>query len=633
MLAARSFSQHLVGRRACNYSQLAPQASISSGSSRGFSTPTGRNESAVFSSAKTDAAEESSTVLVKRRMPFHTSSTPQNVAKKTKKPFTDVQDPLHRKRSIRRKISFNASLYGKADHAKYSTTTSNMLPLQYCNPVALQDRPGRPYLPHNVDFGSMAFSGSAKAMEASQPVLPAFSVAPVSGEGVFTTMKEDSARTTGASEQERHDGAAQHDGVPVFDVPRIRRELANVFKLAKASAMVDEKAVYEDAASPWLYLDKEMSSNLAGETGAVSIYNGAIFAAQQRLNLVKLFSRHTTSSIKTQQHFEKVLAFSQKHCEAEKVHLSVLTQIYADLPAAKHTKLLPMWRVCGFTLGFLPTFFGGGVWLYHTVEAVETFVEKHYQHQLRYLRKMDRQLIAAENIFVRRNSKPEVEQCAATSESKASGVDGLVAMKTSEDDTNPAKEVMEQPTGASTSSFSRKRSTRNPYEIVPVTKTTKLTQTTEETKVVRPCYNSYSDMPMGLLLNSTTFASNRENKSALAVFLRLSDAFPFCKDMQFEDDSGKNFSKKELKRQESLRTPISELQHVHELARFLDHCCADEVDHKKDAETHLLEEVRTAQNGPDRVKSQYSVTAFAHHVWRTVVYTGSACAASLAKVI
>merc|ERR1712194_872824 len=54
--------------------------------------------------------------------------------------------------------------------------------------------------------------------------------------------------------------------------------------------------------------------------------------------------------------------------------------------ARKFTCLLPLWRMAGWTLGFVPTFLGRGPWLYHTVEAVETFVEGHYLDQVKYIK-------------------------------------------------------------------------------------------------------------------------------------------------------------------------------------------------------------------------------------------------------
>eukprot|EP00392_Amoebophrya_sp_AT5.2_P009820 g9848.t1 len=122
-----------------------------------------------------------------------------------------------------------------------------------------------------------------------------------------------------------------------------------------------------------------MSSNVAGETGAVWIYKGAGAAAKLRGDA-------------------KVVSFCERHLQAEQLHLDVLQRIFgfAGFTGAdgdhdkmgggrKYTLLLPLWKVAGYCLGFVPTFFGRGPWLYHTVEAVETFVEKHYGEQIFYL--------------------------------------------------------------------------------------------------------------------------------------------------------------------------------------------------------------------------------------------------------
>ena len=65
-----------------------------------------------------------------------------------------------------------------------------------------------------------------------------------------------------------------------------------------------------------------------------------------------------------------------------KMHKSTLDLFKALIPPHKHTILLPVWRVAGFTLGLLPTLAGDRA-LFVTVEAVETFVEEHYHEQAR----------------------------------------------------------------------------------------------------------------------------------------------------------------------------------------------------------------------------------------------------------
>ena len=102
-----------------------------------------------------------------------------------------------------------------------------------------------------------------------------------------------------------------------------------------AATLVIEASSYDDAAAPWLWLDRELSSNIAGETGAVCIYDGAAFA---------LSLRGSTSP--------STLAFVEEHRAAEQSHLELFEAL---LPEHKRTRLLPIWRIAGFTLGFLPS--------------------------------------------------------------------------------------------------------------------------------------------------------------------------------------------------------------------------------------------------------------------------------------
>ena len=48
---------------------------------------------------------------------------------------------------------------------------------------------------------------------------------------------------------------------------------------------------------------------------------------------------------------------------------------------SQRTRLVPLWRLAGFYLGFLPTVLLGPEGLYATVEPVETFVVEHYTAQ------------------------------------------------------------------------------------------------------------------------------------------------------------------------------------------------------------------------------------------------------------
>lgn len=117
-----------------------------------------------------------------------------------------------------------------------------------------------------------------------------------------------------------------------------------------------KESSYAEPAAPWYWLDCELSSNVAGETGAVYIYEGAKAALSLR-----------GAS-------ESTLSFVREHREAEARHLAIFSAL---LPPSKQTRLLPVWRVAGWVLGFVPALLSDRA-LFLTVEAVETFVEVHY---------------------------------------------------------------------------------------------------------------------------------------------------------------------------------------------------------------------------------------------------------------
>ena len=104
-----------------------------------------------------------------------------------------------------------------------------------------------------------------------------------------------------------------------------------------------------------------MRSNHAGETGAVWIYTGAkcIFWNKDIQNMTK------------------------NHYQTEKHHLIVMSHI---LPKNYHSKLLILWRILGFSLGFLSALLGYRFFCV-TIQSVETFVEEHYQEQIEFLYK------------------------------------------------------------------------------------------------------------------------------------------------------------------------------------------------------------------------------------------------------
>ena len=54
------------------------------------------------------------------------------------------------------------------------------------------------------------------------------------------------------------------------------------------------------------------------------------------------------------------------------------------LPKSEYSRLLPLWKLAGFLTGALPALFGSKA-VYATIEAVETFVNQHYEDQIRAL--------------------------------------------------------------------------------------------------------------------------------------------------------------------------------------------------------------------------------------------------------
>ena len=105
----------------------------------------------------------------------------------------------------------------------------------------------------------------------------------------------------------------------------------------------------------------DLRSDHAGELGAVWIYRGVL-----------AFSGDPG-----------VREFATRHAVTEQSHLD---KIEAVLPWVQRSRLLIGWRVAGFLTGALPALFGPRA-VYSTIAAVETFVDKHYQHQIDRLEK------------------------------------------------------------------------------------------------------------------------------------------------------------------------------------------------------------------------------------------------------
>lgn len=105
----------------------------------------------------------------------------------------------------------------------------------------------------------------------------------------------------------------------------------------------------------WRSLRRELRTDHAGETGAVMIYRGILAVSRD----------------------ETVRHFARDHLSTEQHHLDL---IEAVVPPAGRSRLLPAWRLSGWLTGALPALFGPRA-VFATIEAVETFVDRHYADQ------------------------------------------------------------------------------------------------------------------------------------------------------------------------------------------------------------------------------------------------------------
>ena len=78
---------------------------------------------------------------------------------------------------------------------------------------------------------------------------------------------------------------------------------------------------------------------------------------------------------------EKIRKMAFEHGETEKQHLVVMNHL---LPDKEKSRLIFLWKIMGFSLGFISSLFGFKAFCF-TINIVETFVEKHYGEQIEYL--------------------------------------------------------------------------------------------------------------------------------------------------------------------------------------------------------------------------------------------------------
>jgi len=107
------------------------------------------------------------------------------------------------------------------------------------------------------------------------------------------------------------------------------------------------------------YIEQELRSDHAGEVGAVEIYRGIKAVALWRGD-------------------HELMRFADEHGAVEQEHLAMMNQL---VPGEQRSSLETPWRVAGWLTGAMPALFGRNT-VYATIQAVETFVDQHYQQQI-----------------------------------------------------------------------------------------------------------------------------------------------------------------------------------------------------------------------------------------------------------
>lgn len=107
------------------------------------------------------------------------------------------------------------------------------------------------------------------------------------------------------------------------------------------------------------WLIAELRSDHAGEMGAVYIYKGILRVTRDT----------------------RVRQFATQHLKTEVKHLELMETL---IGLEDQSIFIPMWRLAGFFTGAIPALFGANA-IYATIHSVETFVDKHYQQQVKRL--------------------------------------------------------------------------------------------------------------------------------------------------------------------------------------------------------------------------------------------------------
>lgn len=136
-------------------------------------------------------------------------------------------------------------------------------------------------------------------------------------------------------------------GEPIVEIP---------VSLTMPDAGAEANPTWPPFAAMPLWLQQELRSDHAGEYGAVMIYRGMLAVSRDA----------------------SVRQFAEQHLLTEQKHLALMDTI---IPASGRTRLLRVWRVMGWLTGALPALFGRQA-AFATIEAVEIFVDHHYQQQI-----------------------------------------------------------------------------------------------------------------------------------------------------------------------------------------------------------------------------------------------------------
>ncbi|MBY0568817.1 MAG: demethoxyubiquinone hydroxylase family protein [Hyphomonadaceae bacterium] len=121
-----------------------------------------------------------------------------------------------------------------------------------------------------------------------------------------------------------------------------------------------QRAVSRPEADWPVWVWAALRTDHAGETGAVWIYRGVLATSRD----------------------PEVRAFARAHMDTESRHLR---EVSAIVPAERRSRLVWLWRILGWMTGAVPGLMGRDA-VFATIEAVETFVDQHYQEQIDRLR-------------------------------------------------------------------------------------------------------------------------------------------------------------------------------------------------------------------------------------------------------